>query len=151
MPLRSSLSESLSSDTTAFERYRYRASLLGGDADDFVYVGTVEGSELFTPEKLNAIRSAALELRSIPDVERVIAFTDVTRLTTQGRRSSSEVVARTLARSEINRGIVPKLSNRYRARPVWPKGVQQQRDVDLDRVRARSAQPGRYRRIADFG
>ena len=59
MPMQTSLLESFLQDPAEYERYRSRSRQYGGDSDDLIYVATDEGDALFTPQRLNAIRSVA--------------------------------------------------------------------------------------------
>ena len=125
-----SIIASFMTDETELQRYIQRATDLGGDSDDLLYVATVEGDSLFTAKTLNAIRRCAADIeKNIPEVESVLCMANMPRIGGNYRRSVRDIAARRAARLLLAKGEVPESDRSF---PLfWPKRKAKQAKVDL--------------------
>lgn len=137
VPVRVSILHGLMPDETRYRAYLERASMLGGDSDDLLYVATREGDRLLTPQVLNRIRAAARELERLPEIDRVFSIVDAPRLVGDGKKlSSREVAARAVVRRRLAEGRVPDLRQEAIAvEQYWPESEDLQRRIDLTALR----------------
>lgn len=132
VPVRVSVLQGFMPDEQEYQAYLDRASALGGDSDDLLYVATREGDELFTPRVLDAIRAAARELQRLPEIDRVFSIADAPRLNASGPMSSREVALRAVLRKRLAEGRVPRGRREEITLPgYWPEGEDEQRRVKL--------------------
>lgn len=140
-PFSISALESFTSDFTAFNEYQQRAAQFGGDSDMLVFIAGDEGDQLFTSAKLNALRRAAEELVSLPEVIRVVALTEVAMPTNESAGGGPSDVVQELmksaVRSSLVEGQVPPIPQDFRWDPWWPQSPDAQQEVDLAAVRER--------------
>ena len=136
-PIRVSILQGLMPDERQYQAYRERASMLGGDSDDLIYVATREDDKLFTPPVLNAIRAAAGDLEALPEIAHVFSIVDSPRLTPDARLSAPEVALRTIVRGRLESGQVPDFERESIRLPMyWPQSDGLQRKVDLSALKA---------------
>lgn len=133
-PLSISALESFTSDFETFAAYQARAELFGGDSDMLVFVATDEGDQLFTPKVLNAIRSAAQEISQLPQVEKLVALTEVPFLIDRPRNAIQQAVI-DAARQQILQGQLPALAQAIALDPWWPKDLADQSAINLQSVK----------------
>lgn len=136
---------SFMSDKTDYLRYIERSDQLGGDADDFIYLATVEGDELFSTKKFNAIRRCAAELEKLPEVARVLCIANMPRLGGNDQRSARDIVARRALRLKLSQGELPDTGRSF---PLyWPRSRRQQGKVDFEKVRQAMAENPSIQRV----
>jgi len=117
-----------------FEDYQARAKLFGGDSDMLVFVASNEGQQLFTPGVLNAIRAASKALLQLPEVEQVVALTEVPLMADRPRTTLEKALIDT-ARKQVNAGQMPFLAKVISIEPWWPRTESSQAGIDLPLMR----------------
>lgn len=133
-PVRTSITQGFMPDDAAFEEYQRDARALGGNSDDVILLATGEGNGLFAPGTLNAIRGAAREIESLPEVDRVDAFVDAPWIAPNRRLSAFEQAGQSALRKAIEAGQVPEIGAVSPAL-YWPESQDEQSRVDRDALR----------------
>jgi uncharacterized protein len=139
-PFSISALESFTSDFDSFVQYQNRASQFGGDSDMLVFIAGDEGEQLFTPEKLNALRTAARQLEALPEVIRVVALTEVAipsqaAIGSGASSSRIEELLRSAIRASLAEGTVPPIPDNFQWQPWWPISPDDQQRMDLSEIR----------------
>jgi uncharacterized protein len=133
-PFSISALESFTSDFESFARYQKRAAEFGGDSDMLILAASDEGGQLFTADKLNAIRRTADQLRDLPEVTRVVALTDVANPATRTANLLEQALIDAV-RKNLLEGKLPPLSGGFQWQPWWPRTAQDQAQLDLSVAR----------------
>jgi predicted RND superfamily exporter protein len=128
-----SLLEVFMEDLSRYREYVQATESMGGDSGDLIYVAAHVGSELFTPQKLTALRRASRELESLPEVIRAYSYVDVPRLVTLDRLNAREMIARIVARQQLLDGKVPTKETSVQLN--WPRSTAQQKRINLVELR----------------
>ncbi len=136
VPTGASILQAFMADTGQYQQYQDRAALLGGDSDDLLLVATREKGGVVTPTKLDAIRSVANELKSLPEIERVQCLSDAFRMQPGRRLSAREIAGRVVARRKLAQGDVPTVGKRLKlTRSYWPLDQRRRQAIDLKRLK----------------
>jgi len=128
--LGNSMLQTFMGEQTSYDAYQSRIQSYGGHGDDLAYLVTQEGDALFTAQTLNAIRSAAEEIRQFPEVQRVDSLADAVRYRqpTKGRVIRT-MAARAALRRKLEAGKPPQKSSELK--PYWPLDISAQKDLDF--------------------
>ena len=130
----SSAVESFVESEEKFQEYLDEVSLFDSDVDAFLFFATDEGDQLFTAEKLDAIRKASTRIRELDEVNTVYALPDLPATRVGRRKSAREIAQISVLRDSLKRGTVPK-TYRQRKRLVWPRNPKLQEKVDLKKLK----------------
>ncbi len=144
--LGSSAVESFVENEEKFQQYLDEVGLFDSDVDAFLFFSTDEGDQLFTAKKLNAIRSAASQIRKRDDVATVLALPDFPATQIGHRKSAREIAQLSLLRDSLKRGTVPK-TYRRRKRLVWPRSPERQEKIDMAELKKSVTNDPRFRQL----
>lgn len=133
-PVQTSITQGFMPDELAFDQYRRSATALGGSSDDIILLATTEGDDLFTPDRLNAIRETARAIQSMPEVRKVDAFVDAPWLAPNRQLSALEQSGLIVVRQMIEAGETPKIGE-MKSVLYWPHLETEQQRVVLDALR----------------
>lgn len=103
--------------------------VLGGNSDDYVYLGARAGPDLFTDKVLTSLRELANDLEKLPEVVEATSFVDMPTVSGRERLGIGELSARSAARTLVLAGKVPQ--GVVRLRPYWPISRSQQLQIDM--------------------
>ncbi len=122
-----------------FERYIEHSRQFGGDGDNLVYLGFQEGPELFTKQKLNSIRSAAIAIEQIDEVASVSCLPDAPNSSLPQRQSIRMIARKTALRRKLASGTLPDTDEmgKMKVKAYWPNDAAQQ-----DRIQMASLKKG---------
>ena len=150
VPIRASILQGLIADDLRYQAWVDHSELFGGTSDDVLLVATNEGDALFAPDTLNAIRAAARELESLPEVSHVSTFVDAPRISTPSGSRWFNAIRRKFLRHRLLAGQTPRADVLKSAiSPWWPEQHEAQRDIDpAELAREIAADPVAGRLIA---
>jgi len=133
-PFRTSITQGFMPDDEAFNEYRRASTILEGSSDDVIVLATTEGDALFTRDRLDAIRTTARAIESMPEVRQVDTFVDAPWMAPNRPLTVLEETGLAAVRSLVEQGNVPALSN-VRPDLYWPEDRDEQQQIDLQALR----------------
>lgn len=141
-----SLLEAFVGNRSDFERYVEHAQQFGGHGDDLIYLGFLEGPELFTLQKFNAIRKTSREISDIEFVASVSCLPDAPNYLLPTRQSIRMVAARTALRRKFESGRLPD-TDEIKVKKYWPQDPGRQSRVQMAKLKEKMSSDPLLQRI----